>query len=199
MQEHSPCPSHPDRRQHCKTVPLTICGTSARRWQARRLSPLSGLGFVIVGFGALLTGALARPLGHSQAGSAPGLSMPPSRWALALHPRPSRRAGAGNPSSRARFEVRAQFRARSCRGCPAHAEAGPGRAGRAAPRGVVAHLRRRPRCGRRLLRARHSRDGSAFMALGALAALGPVEWGPWLMIAGFGVLHITFGLVISKR
>ena len=41
--------------------------------------------------------------------------------------------------------------------------------------------------------------GSAFMALGALAALGPVEWGPWLMIAGFGVLHITFGLVIWKR
>jgi hypothetical protein len=41
--------------------------------------------------------------------------------------------------------------------------------------------------------------GSAFMALGALAALGPVEWGPWLMIAGFGVLHIIFGLVIWKR
>ncbi len=41
--------------------------------------------------------------------------------------------------------------------------------------------------------------GLCFMALGALALLGPVGWGNPLMAAGFGGLHIAFGLIIARR
>ena len=41
--------------------------------------------------------------------------------------------------------------------------------------------------------------GLVFMALGAVVSLGPVAWGPWLMAAGFGGVHIGFGLVIARR
>jgi hypothetical protein len=41
--------------------------------------------------------------------------------------------------------------------------------------------------------------GLCFMALGALALLAPREWGDWLMAAGFGGLHIIFGLIIARR
>jgi len=41
--------------------------------------------------------------------------------------------------------------------------------------------------------------GIGFMALGALAFATPVAWGPLLMAAGFGGLHIVFGLVIARR
>jgi hypothetical protein len=41
--------------------------------------------------------------------------------------------------------------------------------------------------------------GIGFMALGAIAFATPVAWGPWLMAAGFGGLHIIFGLVIARR
>lgn len=41
--------------------------------------------------------------------------------------------------------------------------------------------------------------GLCFMALGALALLGPSGWGEWLMAAGFGGLHIMFGLIIAWR
>jgi hypothetical protein len=40
--------------------------------------------------------------------------------------------------------------------------------------------------------------GAAFLAMGAIAALGPAGWGRWLMLAGFGVLHILFGIVIAR-
>jgi hypothetical protein len=41
--------------------------------------------------------------------------------------------------------------------------------------------------------------GLCFMALGAVALLGPPVWGNALMAAGFGALHIVFGLIIARR
>lgn len=41
--------------------------------------------------------------------------------------------------------------------------------------------------------------GGAFMALGALTFLAPASWGHALLAAGFGGLHIGFGLAIAHR
>ena len=41
--------------------------------------------------------------------------------------------------------------------------------------------------------------GVCFMALGVVAFAAPAAWGHWLMAAGFGGLHIGFGLVIARR
>jgi hypothetical protein len=41
--------------------------------------------------------------------------------------------------------------------------------------------------------------GLCFMALGATALLAPPGWGEWLLAAGFGGLHIIFGLIIARR
>jgi hypothetical protein len=41
--------------------------------------------------------------------------------------------------------------------------------------------------------------GLCFMALGVIAFAAPAAWGHWLMAAGFGGLHIAFGLVIARR
>jgi hypothetical protein len=41
--------------------------------------------------------------------------------------------------------------------------------------------------------------GLCFMTLGAIALLAPPVWGDWLMAAGFGGLHIIFGLIIAGR
>ena len=41
--------------------------------------------------------------------------------------------------------------------------------------------------------------GLCFMGLGAVALLGPAGWGNPLMAAGFGGLHIVFGLIIAGR
>jgi hypothetical protein len=41
--------------------------------------------------------------------------------------------------------------------------------------------------------------GICFMSLGTAALLGPGSWGNALMAAGFGGLHIVFGLIIARR
>lgn len=41
--------------------------------------------------------------------------------------------------------------------------------------------------------------GLGFMALGVVAAAGPQLLAAWCLVAGFGVLHIVFGLLIARR
>lgn len=41
--------------------------------------------------------------------------------------------------------------------------------------------------------------GAGFLALGAGALLGPPAWGPWLLLLGFGGLHLLFGAVVARR
>jgi hypothetical protein len=41
--------------------------------------------------------------------------------------------------------------------------------------------------------------GVGFLALGAVALLGPPAWGPWLLLLGFGGLHLLFGAVVARR
>jgi hypothetical protein len=41
--------------------------------------------------------------------------------------------------------------------------------------------------------------GVGFMALGAVALLGPAAWGDALLIAGFGGLHILVGALIARQ
>jgi hypothetical protein len=41
--------------------------------------------------------------------------------------------------------------------------------------------------------------GLCFMALGAVTFFAPAEYANWLMAAGFGGLHIVFGVIIARR
>lgn len=41
--------------------------------------------------------------------------------------------------------------------------------------------------------------GVCFMLLGAAGLFTPAAWGNWLMAAGFGGLHIIFGLIIARN
>jgi hypothetical protein len=41
--------------------------------------------------------------------------------------------------------------------------------------------------------------GTAFLALGAVAALAPVGWSDALLAFGFGGLHILFGWMIARH
>ena len=41
--------------------------------------------------------------------------------------------------------------------------------------------------------------GSCFMLAGALAFLAPGAWANWFMVAGFGGLHILFGILIARK
>jgi hypothetical protein len=41
--------------------------------------------------------------------------------------------------------------------------------------------------------------GLCFMALGAVAFVAPAPIGLWLMAAGFGGLHIIFGIIIARN
>lgn len=41
--------------------------------------------------------------------------------------------------------------------------------------------------------------GICFMAMGALAIMAPAMWGNWFLAAGFGGLHLVFGLFIARK
>lgn len=41
--------------------------------------------------------------------------------------------------------------------------------------------------------------GLCFMALGAAALFAPPEFANWFMAAGFGALHIVFGVIIARK
>ncbi len=41
--------------------------------------------------------------------------------------------------------------------------------------------------------------GMCFMLLGAVALYAPAAWGDYLMAAGFGGLHVIFGIIIARR
>jgi hypothetical protein len=41
--------------------------------------------------------------------------------------------------------------------------------------------------------------GLCFMSLGAVALFCPFAWGTPLLAAGFGGLHLAFGIVIARR
>jgi len=41
--------------------------------------------------------------------------------------------------------------------------------------------------------------GAAFIVAGAVALFTPVAWTTYVMIVGFGLLHIVFGLIIARR
>jgi hypothetical protein len=41
--------------------------------------------------------------------------------------------------------------------------------------------------------------GLCFMADGVAALFGPAAWGNWFLGAGFGGLHLLFGLIIARR
>src|SRR5258708_6264441 len=41
--------------------------------------------------------------------------------------------------------------------------------------------------------------GLCFMATGAFAVVAPAAWANWFLAAGFGGLHIIFGLLIARR
>jgi hypothetical protein len=41
--------------------------------------------------------------------------------------------------------------------------------------------------------------GTCFMILGVMVLFTPAAWDAWLLAAGFGGLHIVFGLIIARR
>jgi hypothetical protein len=41
--------------------------------------------------------------------------------------------------------------------------------------------------------------GACFIGLGAVCVFSPPAWGNWFLLAGFGFLHIVFGIVIARR
>jgi hypothetical protein len=41
--------------------------------------------------------------------------------------------------------------------------------------------------------------GTAFMVLGAVGLLLPFPWGNWLLIGGFGGLHVAFGVIVGRK
>lgn len=41
--------------------------------------------------------------------------------------------------------------------------------------------------------------GTTFMVLGAAGLLLPPAWGNWLLIAGFGGLHVAFGVIVGRK
>jgi hypothetical protein len=41
--------------------------------------------------------------------------------------------------------------------------------------------------------------GTTFMVLGAVGLLVPPAWSNWLLMAGFGGLHVAFGVIVGRK
>lgn len=41
--------------------------------------------------------------------------------------------------------------------------------------------------------------GITFMGLGAVGLLLPLQWSNWLLIVGFGGLHVAFGMIVGRK
>ena len=168
--------------------------------RANSFTALSGLGFIVVGFGAVLTGFAAR--------SVPGAPARLGLWLLdaALSVVAGFAATAHKARAAGQPLLSGPFRKFARSFAPAIV-AGAAMTALLARDGLFGYL---PAlwllCYGAGLAAGGSHSvrvvplmGACFMALGVLAAATPAAWGDTILTLGFGGLHVGFGAVIARR